>query len=114
MRGRCWDRVRIIRTDEVLSEFLNALSGRGRRRHAAQMVRAILRNPNVTVVPQSRDSFLTGLELYEQRPDKEYGLIDCVSMNVMRAEEITDVLTNDHHFEQEGFRILMRRRNPGG
>ncbi len=101
--------VRIITTDEVLSEFLNALSGRGRRRHAAQMVRAILRNPNVTVVPQSRDSFLTGLELYEQRPDKEYSLIDCVSMNVMRAEEITDVLTNDHHFEQESFTVLMRR-----
>jgi len=107
---------RILTTDEVLSEFLTVLRSGGPnvRREAVRMVRAIIGNPNVKVVPQTRDSFLTGLELYEQRPDKEYSLIDCVSMNVMRAEEITDVLTNDHHFEQEGFRILMRRRNPAG
>jgi len=105
--------VRIITTDEVLSEFLTALSGRGRslRRRAAQMVRTILGNPNVTVVPQSRDSFLKGIELYEQRLDKQYSLTDCISMNVMRAEGITEALTNDHHFQQEGFRVLMRRED---
>ncbi len=29
-------------------------------------------------------------------------------MNVMKTESITDVLTNDHHFEQEGFNALMQ------
>lgn len=29
-------------------------------------------------------------------------------MNVMESEGVTDVLTNDRHFEQEGFTILMR------
>lgn len=103
----------IITTDEVLSEFLNALAGRGRslRRQAARMVWAIRRNANVRVVPQSRDSFLRGLEFYEQRPDKEYSLTDCVSMNAMKAEGITEVLTNDHHFEQEGSRVLMERED---
>ena len=105
--------VRIITTDEVLSEFLNALAGRGwsLRRQAARMVWAIRRNANVKVVPQSRDSFLRGLEFYEQRPDKEYSLTDCVSMNAIKAEGITEVLTNDHHFEQEGFRVLMERED---
>jgi predicted nucleic acid-binding protein len=28
-------------------------------------------------------------------------------MRVMRRETLTDVLTNDHHFTQEGFRILF-------
>ena len=28
-------------------------------------------------------------------------------MNAMDAEGITDVLTNDHHFEQEGYKILI-------
>ena len=74
------------------------------------MVRAILSNPNVKVVPQSRDSFLRGLELYEQRGDKEYSLTDCISMNAMRSEAITDALTNDRHFEQEGFTILMKKQ----
>jgi hypothetical protein len=31
-------------------------------------------------------------------------------MNVMRREGITETLTNDHHFAQEGFRRLMARK----
>ena len=62
--------VRLVTTDEVLTEFLAALSAGGEhiRRQAARFVKVILDNPNVKVVPQSRDSFLQGLQLYEQRP----------------------------------------------
>ena len=28
-------------------------------------------------------------------------------MNVMRAEGLTDILTHDEHFHQEGFRTLF-------
>ena len=28
-------------------------------------------------------------------------------MNAMDAEEIRDVLTHDHHFEQEGYNVLI-------
>jgi predicted nucleic acid-binding protein len=28
-------------------------------------------------------------------------------MTVMRREGLTEVLTNDHHFTQEGFRVLF-------
>ena len=103
--------VRLVTTDEVLTEFLAALSGHGEnlRRLAVKMVRAILDNPNVKVVPQSHDSFLRAIELYEQRPDKGYSLTDCISMNFMKAEGITEALTNDHHFQQEGFTVLVRR-----
>ena len=102
---------RIVTTDEVLTEFLAGLSNRGKslRLQAAKMVRAILENPNVNVVPQSHDSFLNGVDLYEQRCDKSYSLTDCISMTTMRSESLTEVLTNDHHFEQESFTILMRR-----
>lgn len=60
------------------------------------------------VVPQSRQSFLAGLKLYRDRPDKGYSLTDRISMETMRREGLTDVLTNDRHFEQEGFRALLR------
>ena len=30
-------------------------------------------------------------------------------MNVMEAESITQVLTNDRHYEQKGFTVLMKR-----
>jgi predicted nucleic acid-binding protein len=59
-------------------------------------------------VPQIRESFLSGLQLYRDRPDKGYSLTDCISMQTMRREELTEVLTNDRHFEQEGFRALFR------
>jgi len=105
--------VRILTTDEVLTEFLAALSGGGQnlRRQASQMVRAILDDPNVTVRPQSRDSFLQGVELYEQRLDKEYSLTDCISMNAMKSESVTEVLTKDQHFAQEGFNVLITKEH---
>ena len=111
-RGLLGD-VQIVTTDEVLTEFLTALCGGGPklRHRAASIVREIIANPNVRVIPQSRDSFLDGLTLYELRGDKEYSLTDCVSMNAMRSESIAEVLTNDHHFEQEGFTVLMNRQD---
>jgi predicted nucleic acid-binding protein len=30
-------------------------------------------------------------------------------MNAMESEGITEALTNDHHFEQEGFVVLIKR-----
>ena len=68
---------------------------------------AVLTNSDVTVHRQSHESFLAALELYRRRPDKGYSLVDCVSMNTMRRGGITDILTNDRHFTQESFRILL-------
>jgi predicted nucleic acid-binding protein len=101
---------RILTTDEVLTEYL-AFFARGRtsvRVQAGSNVQALIRNPIVWVIPQSRESFLGGLELYRARPDKGYSLTDCISMQTMRRQGLTDVLTNDRHFEQEGFRALFR------
>jgi uncharacterized protein len=79
------------------------------RKGAVRMVRAILVDPDVRVVPQSRESFLNGLTLFENRPDKGYSLTDCISMNAMKAEGIGEVLSNDHHFAQEGFQVLIKQ-----
>jgi uncharacterized protein len=99
----------IITTDEVLTELLNFCSGDVRvRMETALVVQDILAGPDVRVVPQSRASFLAGLELYRARPDKGYSLTDCISMQTMRREGITEALTNDRHFEQEGFQALFR------
>lgn len=104
--------VELVTTDEVLAEFLAALSKGGPqvRLAATRTVRTILSGSNVRVIPQSRSSFTKALDRYEARSDKGYSLQDCASMNVMQAESIMQILTNDHHFEQEGFTVLMRRR----
>ena len=84
--------VRLVTTDEVLTEFLAALSksGEGVRRTAAEMVRAIHAHPDVTVLPQTLRSFLDALERYAARLDKDYSLTDYSSMNAMDAEGIRE------------------------
>ncbi|MGC1649935.1 MAG: PIN domain-containing protein [Candidatus Sulfotelmatobacter sp.] len=99
----------IVTTDEVLTEFLAFCASYSQLRLAAAgAVQDILGAAHVRVIPQTRDSFLAGLELYRARPDKGYSLTDCISMQTMRREAISDVLTNDRHFQQEGFRVLFR------
>lgn len=101
--------VELVTTEEVLIEFLTALSGSPHMRaRASNAVREIIADSRIRVVEQSHDSFMDGLTRYEQRLDKGYSLQDCVSMNVMELLNITEILTADRHFEQEGFIALMR------
>ena len=71
------------------------------------MVRGLSKDPEVTVLPQSHESFLAGLGIYEKRLDQRYSLVDCVSMNAMRRRRIREALTSDRHFARGGFRALM-------
>lgn len=102
--------VELVTTEEVLSEFLAALSKGGPfvRRIAVKMVQEILTDASVQVVPQSHTGFLNGLDRFAAREDKSYSLTDCVSMNVMQSQDIIEVLTNDYHFAQDGFTPLVR------
>ncbi|NOZ39213.1 MAG: type II toxin-antitoxin system VapC family toxin [Planctomycetes bacterium] len=99
----------IVTTDEVLIEFLSSMSKGSAviRQTAVQVVQTILADPGVRVIAQTHEGFMAGLSLFESRPDKQYSLTDCISMDVMKSEGIRAVLTNDHHFAQEGFQVLI-------
>jgi len=103
-------RAKLVTTEEVLTELCAAVSRSDSLlpRKTVPIVRALLASADVEVIPQSHASFLAGLDLYEQRADKWYSLTDCISMNAMLREGVDEVLTNDHHFRQEGFRVLMK------
>lgn len=100
----------LVTTEEVLTEYLNYFSAWGPhfRRKALTNVQHILSSYSVEVLPQTAASFAAGLALYSARPDKNYSLTDCISMQTMRRAGIAEALTNDSHFEQEGFRALFR------
>lgn len=100
----------IVTTDEVLVEFCAYFAARGTllRQKAVLIVRSILADATIMVVPQSRDSFLSGFGLFAARADKEYSLTDCISMLAMRRHGLSEALTSDHHFEQEGFAARFR------
>jgi len=101
---------RIVTTDEVLAEYLTYFSGASAyiRDRVGRNVAKLLDDLEVRVIPQSRGFFLDGLQLYRARPDKGYSLVDCISMQTMRREGLIEALSNDRHFEQEGFRALFR------
>jgi predicted nucleic acid-binding protein len=100
---------RLVTTEEVMTEALAWFAPLGPtwRRIAAQMVERTLVNAAHRVLPQTSADFRDALNLYQSRLDKEYSLVDCRSMVAMRSLHLTEVLSNDHHFTQEGFTIVF-------
>ncbi len=106
--SRALQRAEIVTTQEMLGELLTAFRYNPQLRGiAARRVHQITADPHIIVVPQSDHSFQAGFALYQSRPDKQYSLTDCISMETMRQQGITDILTHDNHFTQEGFTILL-------
>ncbi len=103
------ENIELVTADEILVELLNFMSAQGQkmRRRAVEFIDDIRENLHIQVIPQSRESFLQGFDLYRRRMDKEYSLTDCISMTVMQRLKIREVLTHDNHFKQEGFLILF-------
>ncbi len=104
------DGVEFVTTHLVVAELLAALAKGGPhvRTRTVDYVEEFVRQANVTLVDLTRPLFERSLDLYRKSPDKSYSLTDCASMVVCGDLGITDVLTSDHDFEQEGFAILLR------
>jgi predicted nucleic acid-binding protein len=101
-------RAPIITAEEVLIEFMTFFGGKGSffRTKAVAVTRGIIADESIRVLPQTHETFLSGVDLYGARPDKGYSLTDCISMQTMRRHGLIEILTDDRHFEQEGFCLL--------
>jgi len=71
-------------------------------------MRFLERDEDVEIVGDEGELYERGLRLYEERPDKEWSLTDCISFVVMQRKRIKEALTGDHHFEQAGFVALLK------
>jgi len=101
----------LVTTTWVLVEFADALSAVSSRSSAARFIRGLSAEPFVEVTPPSQEQFERALDLYENRPGKEWSLTDCLSFLLMEERGISEALTADHHFEQAGFQALLRQRS---
>jgi uncharacterized protein len=68
----------------------------------------LLENPDIENIWVSESLHREAMALLLARQDKLYTLCDAVSFVLMRQRNITESLTTDRHFEQEGFRRLLR------
>ena len=98
----------LVTTRAILLEIGNALSKKRYRKAAVELLDALEQDPQVEIVSLSEELYEQALELFRNRPDKEWGLVDCVSFVVMRERGLTEALTTDEHFKQAGFRPLFR------
>ena len=101
----------LVTSQMVFAELLNDFAHRGAtlRDAAKRLVETLSRNPSTTVVPQSVTQFHAALSLYSERNDKTWAFTDCASFLIMHTLGISDALTYDKHFEQMGFRALLRK-----
>jgi predicted nucleic acid-binding protein len=102
------DKRALVTTSAVITEVLDGFASH-RLRFLAIPFRARLRAiPHLEVVHVSEEIFERGWDLYASRPDKDWSLTDCVSFVVMSDRAMTNALAHDRHFEQAGFRALLR------
>ena len=100
-------RGRVTTTDYVLIELGNWLSHIGDRPSFVALMRQLETDPELFVVPGSRDLFEQGYELYKARADKAWSLTVCISFVVMEQMGLSEALTADRHFGQAGFTVLL-------
>lgn len=98
---------RLLTTRAVVLEIGNALAKRRYREAAVRLLEVLERDPRVEVVPLSEDLYRRAFDLYRSRPDKEWGLADCISFTVMQDRGLINALTTDEHFRQAGLRALL-------
>ena len=97
-----------ITTEFVLLEVGDALCSQVLRKNTANFLHNIYQLKSTKIIILSQNLLQSGLSLYEQRLDKDWGLTDCISFVVMQREQIQEAFTSDKHFEQAGFIRLIQ------
>jgi uncharacterized protein len=99
----------LLTTEFVLLELANGLAAVRFRMRAVGIISGLRADPNIEIVSVSPELLQDGLDLYQRRPDKGWGLTDCTSFAVMQSRGIVAALTADDHFRRAGFRAASRR-----
>jgi predicted nucleic acid-binding protein len=101
---------KIITTAWVLAELGNFLAEGWNRRLFVPMVHQFRADQRSRILPASSELFEEAVTLYGKRLDKDWSFVDCTSFITMKKERLNDALTEDHHFEQAGYRALLKVR----
>lgn len=92
----------------VLTEFVPLAHARGFPRDKnLEFAQTIIDSEEVELIWVDEALHRRAVELLTERDDKAYSLCDAVSFVIMRDFDISDALTTDKHFVQEGFVRLL-------
>jgi uncharacterized protein len=90
----------------VLAELVALMTRRVGHATAARAVTQIRASADLRIEHPDAAEEMRAWRLYLERPDKTYNLADCLSFVIMRRLGITEAITTDRHFRQEGFTVL--------
>lgn len=101
-------RIRLT-TNYVLAEYVALALIRGLPRGEVLAFSAeALQDKKLQIVWVDETMHNNAVDLLRARSDKTYSLCDAVSFLLMRERGVTEALTTDKHFEQEGFVRLLQ------
>jgi uncharacterized protein len=101
---------RLLTHNYVLAELVALFNARNVPRQAAlDYVRDLMDHPLIEVLWVDEAFHRAGLELLYRRSDKTYSLCDAISFLQMQARGMSESLTTDRHFEQEGLVRLLKK-----
>lgn len=83
----------LVTTAWVLTEVADAFSAPENRPTFLRLWDTIRESPDAHIIGPTPELFNRGLEMFPQRPDKEWSLTDCISFVVMRDVKIAEALT---------------------
>ena len=99
---------RFLTTNAIILELFNAFSQTQHKLIAIKFINLINKSKQWNCLPVDK-LIVQGIEMFQNRLDKNWSLIDCISMKVAKEHGIIDIFTTDHHFEQAGFTILLKK-----
>ena len=102
------EQTKLITTAAILFEIGNALSKKRYRSAAVELLDSLEQDKTVEIIRIDSELYRKAFELFRNRPDKDWGLVDCISFIVMQEQQMSEALTTDEHFEQAGFRALLK------
>ncbi len=99
----------LLTTNYVLAEFVPLSQTRGKnRQETLSFINDLLEIPRLELIWVDENLHNQAMELLANRLDKNYSLCDAVSFVLMQTRGLTEALTTDKHFKQEGFIKLLK------
>ena len=99
---------KLITTNYVVVETINALIKAELRKTVIEFIDKLGKSPSVQIVKITDEIYNNAWTLYQQRMDKDWGIIDCTSFEVMQMFNIRKAFTGDKHFEQAGYSLIVK------
>ncbi len=97
-----------VTTNAVILELAGYFSQSQKRYTAIKLTEVINQSKKWDCIYIDDNLMTLGWDRFKKMSDKDWSLVDCISMIIAEKNGITEIFTTDHHFEQAGFDILLK------